>query len=146
MDYKKLLIVDAILLFGFLSAIFFLVGYTPPLVISPLTSEYETLLFVLPSVDYILIDDNSRFNSPETIFINETISLKEGKYFIKFFDGLKGEIREINLELTVVLQFRALEDGTIGVFNLGDSTLQVDVYETGSLINSSIAYTGVENE
>src|SRR3989344_2711561 len=103
---KHLLIIDAILLFGILTSIFLLVGYTQPLAIAPLGSDSDSLLFYLPKTDFVILDDNSRFDSSETIFMGESTPLESGRYFIKFFDGIKSEIRQIDIETNIVLEFR----------------------------------------
>jgi len=139
---RNLLIIDAILLFGILIAIFFLVGYTQPLAIAPLNSDSNSdLLFYLPKTDFVLIDDNSRFDSPETIFIGDRFELKSGRYFIKFHDGLKGEIRQVDVEIDVVLELKIIEN-ELGVFNTGKTALNIETYDKGSLIDSSIVYAG----
>jgi len=144
---KNILIIDAILLIGILTLIFVLVGYSQPLAIAPLPSESraESLLFYLPKTDFVLIDDNSRFDSPDNLFIGDRISLESGKYFIKFFDGLKSEIRVIETEIDVVLEFRLVDD-KVGVFNVGERALGVETYDKGTLVDSSLAYIGGENE
>ena len=148
MDKNKrfLIAIDAVIILGSLISIFFIVGYSQPLVIAPIDSENGDLLFTLPANDYILIDDNSQFDSFETIFIDESINLESGRYFIKFFDGLKSEIRQIDTEENLVIEFRELEDGSIGVFNIGEDILKVETYKIGTLVNSSFVYTGGDNE
>lgn len=143
--YKKyLLIIDSIILLGSLLSIFLIVGYTQPLVIAPIPLENENLLFSIPKTDYILIDDNSRFDSPTTLFLDGEIVLEEGRYFIKFFNGLSSEVRQIDLELTVTLEFKSFED-KVGVFNVGESLL-VETYDKGSLVDSNLVYSGDGNE
>lgn len=142
---KHLLIIDSILIFGILISIFLLVGYSQPLVIAPLPSEEGSLLFYLPKTDFIILDDNSRFDSASTIFAGEQIELQEGRYFIKFFDGSKGEIRQIDIQLRTTLEFKLI-DNRMGVFNKGDRAINVETYDKGSLIGSSIAYSGEGDE
>jgi hypothetical protein len=144
---RNILIIDAILVFGILTAIFLLVGYTQPLVIAPLSSSSNTssLLFYVPQTDFVLIDKSSKFDSSDTIFIGENVKLESGRYFIKFFDGLRSEIRQIDVETEVVLEFKNLGD-KIGVFNIGDIALNVETYDKGSLINSSVVYVGGKDE
>lgn len=141
LDKKYLLIIDAILIFGTLFSLFLVLDYRQALVIAPIDSG-EHLLFTLPDVDYILVDDNSKFDSPETYFIGDNIELEEGRHFIKFFDKLSSEIREINLELDVSLKIRRLQNGSVGIFNVGDSSLQIDTYRTGNLIDTSFVNGG----
>ncbi|MEK6894130.1 MAG: hypothetical protein AABX10_01575 [Nanoarchaeota archaeon] len=141
---RILLTIDSILILGILISAFLLLDYNQPMVIAPL-KDGGTLLFTLPMVEYILVDDNSRFESPETMFIDQIITLDTGKYFIKFFYDIRSEIRVIDLEINADLQIRIIDENTIGVFNVGETDLQIDTYDTGSKINSSIAYSG-ENE
>lgn len=146
-DNKFLLIIDAILLIGILGSLFLLVGYTQPLAIAPINFESETysLLFHLPKTDFIMIDDTSRFDSADTIFLNDSFVLEEGRYFIKFFDGFNSEIRQLDVETKITLKFMVFEDKT-GLFNLGDFALNVETYDKGSLVNSSLAYIGSRDE
>ena len=147
MGKKTILIIDSILLFGILISIFLLVGYTQPLAIAPLPSDSQngSLLFYLPKTDFIILDDNSRFDSFETIFIKDNVRLEPGRYFIKFFSGFNSEIRQIDIDTdNVVLEFKAV-DNKIGVFNIGEKALNVETYDTGSLIDNSIAYVGGKN-
>lgn len=139
---KKILIIDSVLLIGSLIAVFLLVGYTQPMAIAPLSSEQANLLIIVPAKDYVLFDTNSKFDSPQTLFIEDYISLKSGKYFIKFFDGSKSEIRQIEFELDVELQLRKLDESNLGIFNIGGSNLKIDTYEVGSLVDTSIAFSG----
>ena len=146
---KHLLIIDSILIIGILASVFMLVGYSgsfQPLAIAPLPSESENLLFVLPTNDYILIDDNSRFDSPETVFIGQEVSMAQGKYFLKFFNGLSSEIRQIDTEVDIVLEIRKIDERSVGVFNTGNSALNIETYDKGSLIDSSLAHNGGKNE
>jgi hypothetical protein len=135
---KYLLIIDAIFVVLALITVFFLVGYSQPLAIAPLPNDEQTILFRLPQVDYILLDQTSGFDSPKTIFIDQEFSLTQGKYFIKFYDGLKSEIREIEFQVDVVLELRRMPNGEVGVYNTGENSLLVDVYNTGSLVDSNL--------
>ncbi|MEK6886984.1 MAG: hypothetical protein AABW88_04065, partial [Nanoarchaeota archaeon] len=70
--------------------------------------------------------------------------LKSGKYYVKSVYGLSSEVREIKTEVEITLELMKLEDGSLGVFNIGKSDLNVETYETGSLINNSLVYAGGE--
>ncbi len=139
---KTILIIDAILLLGVLTSVFLLVGYSQPLAIAPLSSDNVNLLFVIPAEDYVLIDTNSKFDSPKTLFIDETNYFESGRYFIKFFDGNASEIREVFFELDVEVVLKKLDNNNLGFFNIGNSDLKIDTYDTGTLIDSSLAYSG----
>lgn len=146
MDKKYLIIIDAVVLLGSLLTIFLLLDYSQPLVIAPLSSEQADLLIIIHSKDYIILDDSSKFDSPQTIFIDDYISLESGIYFIKFSNNGKSDIRQIEFELDVKLQLRKLDDSNLGIFNIGESDLKIDTYEIGSLIDTSIASSGGNNE
>lgn len=141
-DRKFVLIIDSILLFGALVAVFLLVGYSRPLAIGSLQSENENLLFEVPSTDYVLLDTSSSFSSPKTLFDGDSLDLKIGKYFIKFFNGTKSEIREIKFEVDVTIQFKKIDEKNFGFFNIGQNNLKIETYDTGSLKDSSLVYSG----
>lgn len=142
MNKKYLLIIDLILVLGSLLAVFFTVGYTQPLVIGPLSDSQESLMFVFPASDYLLLDDNIKFDSPQTFFVDDSLNLKSGRYYIKSISGLSSEVREIKSEIDLVLQIRKLQDESLGVFNVGESRLQLETYEVGTLVNSSLVGSG----
>ena len=141
---KFLLAIDAIIIFGSLISVFIIIGYTEPFVIAPLEENKSSLMFVIPSSDYILIDDNIDFTSFDTVFMDDVIALETGRYYIKTTSGLKSEINEIKTEVDVILQFRRLSDNSIGVFNIGQERLQLDKYNMGMIEASSLAYPGAE--
>lgn len=146
MDKKYLLIIDSIVLIGSLLTVFFIVGYTQPFAVAELPGEKTNILFTFPSKDYVIIDTNSRFDSPETLFIDETISLLPGKYFIKFFNGNKNEIREISIDLSLDLKVVKVDDENLGFANVGESDLLINTYDIGSLVDSSVAFSGGSDE
>lgn len=146
LNKKHLLIIDAILIAGVLISVFLLVGYSRPMAIATLSSEESNLVFTIPVTDYILIDSNTRFDSPQTLFLGQTFHFEPGNYFIKFFDGTRSEIREINFELAVDLEFRSLDSKNAGLFNIGDNNLLINTYDTGSLVDSNLAYSGGRDE
>lgn len=139
---KNILIIDSVLLAGAFISLFLLIGYSQPLAVAPLSSEQNNLLFTIPINNYVLIDDNSDFDSPQTLFIGETLYLESGRYFLKFFDGTRSEIREISFELDVEIQLRRIGSQNLGFFNIGETDLLVDTYDTGSLVDSNLAYSG----
>ena len=142
MDKKFILIIDAVVLLGSLLSAFFVVGYTQPLVIAPLNGGENSLMFTLPKVDYLLIDENLKFNSPKTVFIEDNLDLEPGRYYIKIDSGLSSEIRELKVETDIVLQLRKLDEDSVGVFNVGESALSIKAYEVGMLVNSSLINVG----
>lgn len=136
MDRKYLLIIDSIILVGSLLTVFFVVGYTQPLAIAPLNEE--SLIFTLPDVNYLLVDGDLKFSSPTTVFIGDSFNLESGRHYIKIDSGKTGEIREIKVETDVVLQIRRLSNGSVGVFNVGESALNVESYKIGTSTNLSL--------
>ena len=136
---KYLLIIDSILILGSLLTIFFMVGYTQPLVISGFNDE-SIRLFVLDQIDYLEIDSDLSFESPKTVFIDDgsILELEEGKYYFKKTSGISSEILKITLEVPVRLQFHRLLDGQVEVLNIGGSKIRVNSYEQGYLVNSSL--------
>ena len=145
MDKKFILILDAIVILGSLLTVFFVVGYTQPLAIGPLAGSEESLMFVFPSADYLMLDDNIKFESPTTIFIDDNLNLESGRYYIKIDSGLSSDVREIKVGVDVVLQIRRLSNGSVGVFNVGESALEVETYKIGNSINSSLIYVGISS-
>ena len=142
---KVFLIIDLILILGSLLSVFFIVGYTQPFAIAPL-NDGDSLIFVLPKIDYLLLDNNLKFDSPTTIFINDKgINLEPGRYYMKIDSTESSEIREIKIEVDIVLKLKRLDDGFVGAFNVGNSALKVETYKVGTLINSSLVYSAGGN-
>ena len=136
---KNILIIDSILVLGILISAFLLIGYSQPLAIGPLYEEPKnSLIFSIQTTDYIILDSNLNFDSPHTIFIDDKLTLEPGTYYIKTFSELSSEIREIKSEIVLELQIRRINDGLIGLFNIGSSPVQVETYNVGSLINYSL--------
>ncbi len=136
-NHKHILAVDAVLIIGSLLLIAGIVGYTRPLVIAPLDDVVTTngsILFEFQKVDYILIDDNLEFTSPEQVYVNDfvTVNLEPGKYYWKAVGALSSEVRELTIESVVDLQLRESEDGIV-VVNSGNTELEVSVYNQGVL-------------
>src|SRR3989338_2677839 len=82
---KDIYLVDVLLIGGVLLSGAILVGYSRPLVISPideLNTYDKQVIFSLERGSSILIDDNADFSSPERIFFedNLSINLKPGIY------------------------------------------------------------------
>jgi hypothetical protein len=146
LNKKHILVIDAILLLGVLTSVFLLVGYSQPMAIAPLSSEENNLIFTIPATDYILIDTSTKFDSPENLFIEQVFHFEPGRYFIKFFDGTRSEIREINFEIATDLEFRMFDSKNAGLFNIGKNDLRIDTYDTGSLVDSNLAYSGSQDE
>ena len=136
-EHKHILAIDAVLILGSLLLIAGIVGYARPLVIAPLDELVTTnssILFEFDKADYILIDDNLEFTSPQQVYVKDsiTVNLKPGVYYWKAVGALSSEIRELTIESVVDLQIRESGDG-IAVVNYGNSELEVSVYNQGAL-------------
>ena len=130
--------IDLTLIVGSLIILVFLVGYTNPLVVAPLDdygSSEGKVLFEIEKADKLLIDDNMDFSTPEEYDIVEglRISLEPGQYYWKV--GLvDGSIKTLTINSEIVLELRKSEEG-YDVVNVGNSRLNVDVYNGTELIN-----------
>ena len=144
MNKKYLLIADLILILGSLISVFFVVGYTQPLAIAPL-KESGSLMFTLPKVDYLLIDEDIKFGSPVALFIGENLNLVPGRYYVKIDSNESIEIREIKAETDISLQLNKIDSNSVGVFNVGKNVLKVETYKVGTLINSSRVYVDISS-
>jgi hypothetical protein len=128
----------AIILISIFSLIF-IIGYISPMIISPInnlkTSEKE-ILFSIENADYLLVDDNLDFTTPDTYPLEEglKINLAPGKYYWKAVGILKSETRTLTVNSEVNLQLKKLDEKNYGVFNAGNIRLNVEVYNGTSLI------------
>lgn len=136
-NQKHIYILDILIAGISLIAILGIVGYARPLVIAPLDGTItmnNSILFEFNKADLILIDDNIQFSSPEEIYVenNLVINLKPGKYYWKIKGLRESEVRELTILSEVGLQLR--EKGEVyEVVNAGNTNLDVEVYENGSL-------------
>ena len=116
-----------------------LVGYASPLVIAPL-DDYESneneVLFVIENADYLLVDDNVGFTTPDRYNIEEGLGLNllPGKYYWKAVGVLEGEVRTLTIYSEVNLELVETEEG-YGVVNVGNVKLNVDVYNGSKLVD-----------
>lgn len=138
-----ILIIDAVLILGSLFAVGSIVGYARPLVIAPL-SDYTTsstsVLFEFSKADLILIDDNLEFSSPIEIKVenNIIVNLEPGVYYWKAAGALESEVRQLTIESEIDLRIKQSADGSYEVVNAGNTALNVDVYDHGSLTGKII--------
>lgn len=142
-NHKHILLIDAVILIGSLLAVAGFIGYTRPLVISPLDSAIipsNDILFSFHKADRILIDTNLEFTSPEIIYVknNIIINLKPGIYYWKVEGVLSSEIRKFTVESSIDLQIRELDEGDYQVVNSGTVPLEVYVYNNGVLSDKLI--------
>lgn len=139
MKTKHIQKIDLVLIVGTFMLLMFLVGYSTPLIIAPL-DEFETtnssVLFSIERAEFILVDDNIEFTSPETFNVQDglVINLKPGVYYWKAESVLKSEIRKLTINSEVDLKLRKLEQG-YEITNAGNTKLDVEVYNGTSLID-----------
>lgn len=123
---------------------FFIIGYTSPLVIGPLDDLNTTntaVLFEFEKAGAILIDDNPSFTSPEKIYTenNLVINLKPGVYYWKVEGVFPSEIRKLTIESEIELKLREKSgEEKYEIVNAGNTELNIDIYDnekfTGSII------------
>lgn len=140
--HKHILVIDAVLILGSLLLIAGLVGYARPLVIAPLdelVTANSSVLFEFEKADYILIDDNLQFTSPQQVYVSDSIvvNLEPGVYYWKAVGALSSEVRALTIESVVDLQIRESENG-IAVVNYGNTELEVSVYNQGAFSESFV--------
>lgn len=117
-----------------------LVGYSKPLVIAPI-NEFETaessILFLVEKAEKILIDDNIEFASPEEIEVTdgEIIKLNPGIYYWKAVGILESEIRKFTINSRVDLKLKKIEGENYGIVNIGNTKLNVEIYNDSLLID-----------
>lgn len=139
MKAKNVYAIDLVLIVGTVMCLVFLVGYSEPLVISPL-DEFETtngsVLFSIERAEFILIDDNIEFTSPEEFRVKDglVINLKPGVYYWKAESVLKSEVRKLTINSEVDLRLKKLGQG-YGITNAGNTRLDVEVYNGTVLVD-----------
>lgn len=146
MDKKHKIIyaIDAILILGSMIGIFLAVGYVTPLVIAPvdnLVTSESSVLFEFENADKLFIDDNVEFISPQEISVEDdlVVSMKPGKYYWKVEGIFESEIRELTVQSEVDLRLNKVEgEDRYEVTNAGNTRLNVDIYDKGSLVGNTI--------
>jgi hypothetical protein len=134
---RRIILIDAVLIIGSLLVIAGIVGYTQAFAVAPL-EDIDSVIFVLNNVEYLFIDDNLDFLSPELINLNEDVlvSLPSGHYYFKII-GERNEIRELTFEFDIDILFD-LSDNEIKVINYGSKNLDVSVYNHGTFEESKL--------
>jgi hypothetical protein len=139
MKISKIYAVDFVLIVGSLILLMILVGYSRPMILSPLDDlrTTDSVLFSIESAEEILIDDNIDFTSPERYVLEDDleISLEPGKYYWKAKGLLSSEIRSLEIKSLVELKLVGKE-GNYSVVNVGNTLLNVDIYNGTSLVDS----------
>lgn len=77
-----------------------LIGYSRPLIISPtdnLLTTNTSILFSFEKGDYIILDDNLEFSSPEKIYTHNdlVLNLKPGIYYWRIEGALQSKVRKL---------------------------------------------------
>ncbi len=149
---KHLMMMDIILVGLSLLLVLGFVGYTRPLVIAPLdglVTDEGSVLFEFDKADLILLDDNSDFSSPEEIYVKNdlVINLNPGSYYWKVKGLGESEVRRLTIKDVVALQLKeSSQEGKYDLVNVGNTGLDVDIYENGSLSESKKLGIGEKGE
>lgn len=133
---------DVVILVVTLIALLVLVGYSRPLVISPLdrfTTTNASVLFSFERGKGILLDDNSEFSSPE--FINTEkdliVTLQPGKYYWKAEGIIDSAVHTLTVLSLVDLQLK--KNGEYyEVINTGNVVTNVSFYEDDLIVNTEL--------
>ncbi|MBI5804077.1 hypothetical protein HY450_02440 [Candidatus Pacearchaeota archaeon] len=146
---KHVVAIDFVIIAATLVFALVLVGYARPLIIAPvdeLITTNSSVLFEFEKGDFILLDNNLDFSSPEKIYAEDNliINLKPGVYYWRVQGALTSEIRQLTIQSEVELKLKEFADGKFKIVNAGNTNLNVDVYENGEL-NQTLTL-GVEEE
>ena len=137
MNSKHLLILDLVIVLGSLGIIAGIMGYSRPLVISPLDNEITSngaVIFSFEDANKILIDTNLEFTSPQEIYVTDNIiiNLKPGEYYWKAVGLSSSEIRKLTVESSIDLSLRPNGQDGFEVVNSGNTPLDVEIYANGA--------------
>lgn len=125
--------IDIFLVGTMLLAILGYIGYVSPQVIAPIdnfVSDKNTILFSVGSSEYILIDDNLDFSSPEKVYVKDgaEITLIPGKYYWKTKNNDFNEIRTLDILSNIDLKIVSVGE-EYNIVNSGNLDLNVEVYD-----------------
>lgn len=118
----------------------FLVGYSQPLVISPV-DDFKTqdteILFSIDKANKLVVDDNLEFSTPEVyeVYDGLKLDLNPGKYYWKVIGVTHSEIRTLVIESVVNLEL-VEEENSYSVINAGNVGLSIDVYDGEELMEN----------
>lgn len=148
MNKDKIYKIDIAVIGVSLLVIAIAIGYVSPMIISPpddLVSSNGSVLFSFEKADYILIDDNQEFSSPEKIYVgdNLVLNLNPGTYYWEIVGVLRSEIRKLTINSRVDLKFEENADG-FDVVNAGNTRLLVDIYNGTNIIGKTVLDVGEE--
>jgi hypothetical protein len=144
--------IDLVIISATALVLLFLFNNTSPMIIAPLNEEKmssSAVLFSFKNAEYILIDDNIEFTSPEKIFVKDNllINLEPGIYYWKIKGIRESEIRKLAIISRVDLRLKQSEENDsinnnfYEVINAGTEKLNVDVYENESITGMFILDT-----
>ncbi|MCH7850630.1 MAG: hypothetical protein IH845_03240 [Nanoarchaeota archaeon] len=139
----KIYKIDAAIIVITVLSLFAVGGYVQPLVIAPL-NELETteteILFSIEKAEFLLIDDNIEFSSPQEYLMRDglKIDLDPGKYYWKAVGITSSQIRTLTIKSVVNLELRLRENSSneFSVVNVGNVVLDVEVYNGTSLVET----------
>ncbi|MBS3089883.1 hypothetical protein J4461_03335 [Candidatus Pacearchaeota archaeon] len=139
---KDIYLVDVLLIGGVLLSGAILVGYSRPLVISPideLNTYDKQVIFSLERGSSILIDDNADFSSPERIFFedNLSINLKPGMYYWRAEGIINSKIYKLKVDSSVNLELKKSEN-SYELFNAGNVPINVTFFDNESIVSTNI--------
>ena len=143
----KIYKIDLVLIVVSLVVLMGVVGYVRPLVIAPL-DDYESsgeVLFLIEKADYLLIDDNPDFTTPDKYVLEDGLEIDfvPGKYYWKAVGVLVSEVRTLTINSVVSLELVKVEGG-YGVVNGGNVVLNIDVYDGSELVEKRKLGVGEE--
>jgi hypothetical protein len=141
---NKVYKMDLIIIGITIVALLLLIGYARPMVIAPknnFVSSDNLVLFSFEKANFLLIDDNPEFTSPEKIEVRDNliVNLKPGAYYWKTVGVLQSEVRKLTINSNVDLKFKENEnEGKYEVVNAGNTKLLVDIYNNTNLVGNVI--------
>lgn len=152
LNRKHIYILDVLIISISLIGVLGIIGYARPLVIAPIdgfVTPNTSVLFMFEKAGVILLDDNLEFSSPERIYAenNLVITLEPGNYYWMVEGALKSEVRQLSVRDMVALQLKEAENGKkYELVNVGNTLLNVEVYENGSLASEMLLGVGRKSD
>ena len=138
MENKKIFTVDLVVIIGTFLVLIVLIGYSTPLVISPINENNKTksdVLFSIKKTDKLFIDDNINFSSQNQYLLKDgfELSLNPGIYYFKTVSNEISEIKTLTVETKVTLELKENQNH-YDVINAGVTSIDVLVYDRDSLV------------
>ena len=151
---KHVVAIDMVLIVGSLIVLAWLVGFSSPLVISPI-ADYESvgsdILFYIENADKILIDNDMDFVDADEYLLREgfKLSFEPGIYYWKAVGVMESEVRSLTIVDAVVLNVIESKNGSYEVVNAGSIGLNVEIYNNESEFVENVSlspYDSIEIE